>query len=1573
MPRKRKTTSVSPIRKPSTTPSAIWPNPPAPSSEQSMPQAMSNNNNEGLLSSMCDMFPNLDPTLVDMVLSEYKEVDVVMDYLLELSNAAKDEAMDSTEKSGFDTIVSTLGYNQGSEKSTLVEQAPDEPSHFEDICSDMTLTNDLDSLLDEALDRYSSQVSTENVCDSEQCYMAVAGASNNIEIPELVQATSNMDTSFPLQHSDKHDEDQTSMYLSSPSTDNKLSDDSCIKPTSEPTKESKVVMSDNDFLVALSKLSKDCLSPVASKDSEKVEKIEKSSVQKGRPISIVKSRTPANASSNGPRTNGPLLSQPMWNPLASPFYPVQSQLPRFLTPVVTSPLPWKLPAAGRGIGGLCLNPSVPACSWNINRVSYVPKNVEKPKPTVSPEPSPIQTTPPAPIIFPLNPKRITHFRVKVLMLLRGAPGSGKTTLARQILQHNPVGCILSTDDYFKKDGQYHYDPNCLGEAHAWNHKRAKEAFEKGISPIIIDNTNLQGWEMKPYVSLAVQHKYKVMFREPSTRWKFNPKELEKKNSHGVTREKISRMLEYYERSVGVCSILNLPKKEHKVVHGRERKLGDGDGQNSILPSDLKTDVTEGSFTGESENESVSDPDTAKYETFSDVAESRDCLISPGRDILSPGLSEASLEEENAYKEDNLTLDGLSLQPDERPELLNFVGDWPVEQTMNQRAPRNRKKGKANIMECSVMYETSAQHIDEKENCNKQGNETSKQDFLLPEFNEELDHSVDVEPVGNSELSQNSNQFSQTNILELEKEVPTLLESFQNDEDKPKREGQDDLKGVNESSEVLHGEEKVIENMQNTEISNQNNALLTCESTNKKPRQSKRNCRQCKLALTFRNSSFESKEDQSTCQAQETENSYVETSKCSQTEPHEFALAWRVEKNNMDISDSTKILTGRPERFETKLLDPNSNSQEAIPYRVMHDKSTLVEENELISLGDQDSLNILCKLFRSVSFDVLKDLFDRCNKDIVWATNLLLDSGEKFYREDDCDVEELKITEEITPAHLESCCHLDEDLEICEQTSKLYHKSYIPADGYIFSEQTEQVQTLAEKCDLINIVPLDIANDLRNIISSPITDEKKFNQSEVNHKTTVEIPPISASQASDLDEETLNISDLDFNTIVSSVLDADDSQEIYNPDTDRSLNINLQNEEDEKNTGYDKEDKMKKSNSGSLPKQSLHFDHLELSLTPELAFQLSELFGPVGIHPGSLTIDDCVVRIDLNLAKSIHKRWKESVMERDKQEILSYQLLFEANFQLDHYVAKEEPSASVNAFTQSQSVSEMLPFMDQWNTKTKKVSLRQIMSEEIAFQEQEDLKRSPLRKNCAEKLKEKQLFEMFPYIEQKLLMEFFMENNYSLEKTKQFMCSVLEADPVQNVTATDLKHSIIPASEKCKEIKKSKVDIDMLGQGAFQDFDYPDYDDFRAEAFLYRKKQQESFRKAEEAHNRGMNQVATYYAHQGYLYGQKMKEENHRAALQIFQRANEFLLPENILDLHGLHVDEAMKHFKQVLQDKMEEYKQNGGKPYLSVITGRGNHSQGGVARIKPAVIDYLTNHDFRFLEIRAGVLRVTLK
>ncbi|KAK1899518.1 NEDD4-binding protein 2-like 2 [Dissostichus eleginoides] len=97
----------------------------------------------------------------------------------------------------------------------------------------------------------------------------------------------------------------------------------------------------------------------------------------------------------------------------------------------------------------------------------------------------------------------------------------------QLLSTGPSGLILSTDDFFAHREGYNYEARLLGEAHDWNHNRTQDAMHDGRSPIIIDNTNAQAWEMKPYVKMALDRGYKVDFCEPDTSWKFDPFELEK--------------------------------------------------------------------------------------------------------------------------------------------------------------------------------------------------------------------------------------------------------------------------------------------------------------------------------------------------------------------------------------------------------------------------------------------------------------------------------------------------------------------------------------------------------------------------------------------------------------------------------------------------------------------------------------------------------------------------------------------------------------------------------------------------------------------------------------------------------------------------------------------------------------------------------------------------------------------------------------------------------------------------------------------------------------------------------------
>ncbi|XP_053314358.1 NEDD4-binding protein 2 isoform X2 [Spea bombifrons] len=1552
MPRKRKGLALSPLRKSLSSTSAGHTDPPSLSAVQSLPQAMSNNNNEGLLGSMCEMFSNLDPTLVEMVLSEYKEVEVVMDYLLELSTAAKMEAQAASgEKFGFDMIASFLDGDQENLNSEI-EEAPIMPNTTNDSQAgfgmDTELSKDLDSLLDEALDRYNLNN------EGDVLGLGEGDMFDCVDFQEQLQSTSPENISYPMQHTEREihppgdieREHQSSIHLDS--SENKIIDPATLENI----------------------------------------------------------------------TSASIKSQHHWNPLASSFYPAPSPSHRFITPVSAFPMTWPCSTGPREVTpDAHFAQNVPLCSWNTWKTRHFPPNQRNPdhlRPERQPNPGP-QT-------IPQNQKKNTQFVGKVLILLRGAPGSGKSTLARMFLQKNPGGVILSTDDFFSRDGPYRYDPSCLSEAHEWNQRRAKEAFENNVSPIIIDNTNLQGWEMKPYVSMAMKHKYKVTFREPDTWWKFKPKELERRNSHGVKRDKIARMLEHYER-VTVNSILNLsrPKMSEKADQGQTMTLTDKDGQkkttnvNSAENTQNETNLDSAppgisqTFVVPEVSKPLSEIITdakaepaSKTELSIEEAKTLNELAPAGEDICSGhimntfderSLSQMPVQEQMTIKDTFSCVEELSLLPNESLETVNFVGDWPVEQTMSQRAPRTRK------IRASKNHKQSVQLLGENgKNADQKHNDVIKEGPLQGQY-ENAGSGVGYQTETHNEMCISSLNMA-IGSLDVGSQTSTTSETLKGEIQASLNKEKSQEHVVDIISEVTEDVNEVSEDQQKAGIIDDKIAISLFKSE-RKPKQAKRNCRHCKLALTFTNccpSSPKADENPSTCQSPEAiEPIDSDPCKYSQTEPHEFALLWRIEKKNFNVLESTKVLIGKPDRFKSKQLD---STQENIPYRVMHHKSTFVEEDEIASLGDRDSLDILCKLFKSVPFDVLKDLFERCNEDVLWATNLLLDSGEKLHIEEDCQTEDSLKREESKPECLESCCLSD---EVLETPDNAHHGCAIMlnnSDDVPLAYNTklaEDHEILQECADLMNSVLQVVAdeknntsvfsvNNLKNIMKdySEITSEKNLEL-----ESSMEILPLQMRGTSDTELEKLELLDpLSDKETLSDILEPTDKKEVDAQEIELTYEsqheIDIQNKipsvvndvrEDSSDATKVLEDEGKTKKSELLSKESLKFDHLEFSLAPELAFQLSELFGPVGIDPGSLTIEDCVIHIDLNLAKAIHKRWKESIMERHRQEALSYQLIFEGSaptepFGLENLIHKDDTRINGNAFTNE--ASDLLPFMDQWNASTQKVSLRQIMSEEIALQAQEDLKRVSPRKNCAIKLKEKQLFERFPYVEQKLLMDIFKENNYSLEKTEQFMFSVLEADPVQNVMAQGVKQAAASTTDKSRE-KKSKGDKETIYEQYYQDFDSPEYDDFRAEAFLYRKKQQESYRKAAEAHSRGMKQVATYYAQQGHLYGEKVKEENHRAAVQIFQRTNEFLLPENILDLHGLHVDEAMKHFRQVLQEKMEEYKQNGGKSHLSVITGRGNHSQGGIPRIKLAVIDYLTNHNFRFLEIRPGVLSVTLK
>lgn len=124
--------------------------------------------------------------------------------------------------------------------------------------------------------------------------------------------------------------------------------------------------------------------------------------------------------------------------------------------------------------------------------------------------------------------------MRQLFLIRGLPGSGKSTFANKISKF-----VIEADMFFEKDGTYQYDREKLAEAHAWCKNRVKEAMINGFSPIVVSNTFVKRWEMQDYLNLAESNYYQVTEVTMSGTLR--------KSKHNVPDETIERMKLNWEK------------------------------------------------------------------------------------------------------------------------------------------------------------------------------------------------------------------------------------------------------------------------------------------------------------------------------------------------------------------------------------------------------------------------------------------------------------------------------------------------------------------------------------------------------------------------------------------------------------------------------------------------------------------------------------------------------------------------------------------------------------------------------------------------------------------------------------------------------------------------------------------------------------------------------------------------------------------------------------------------------------------------------------------------------------------
>lgn len=130
--------------------------------------------------------------------------------------------------------------------------------------------------------------------------------------------------------------------------------------------------------------------------------------------------------------------------------------------------------------------------------------------------------------------------MKTLHIIRGLPGSGKTTLAKTF------GRYFEADHYFEDGfGGYHWRPRELADAHLACARNCEACMRNGLSPVTVSNTFITLASMHEYEDMAKRYGYTVEVHDLFDAG-LTDMQLCHRNAHAVPLATIERMRRKYE-------------------------------------------------------------------------------------------------------------------------------------------------------------------------------------------------------------------------------------------------------------------------------------------------------------------------------------------------------------------------------------------------------------------------------------------------------------------------------------------------------------------------------------------------------------------------------------------------------------------------------------------------------------------------------------------------------------------------------------------------------------------------------------------------------------------------------------------------------------------------------------------------------------------------------------------------------------------------------------------------------------------------------------------------------------------
>jgi predicted kinase len=134
--------------------------------------------------------------------------------------------------------------------------------------------------------------------------------------------------------------------------------------------------------------------------------------------------------------------------------------------------------------------------------------------------------------------------MKLALILRGTPGSGKSTFVKFVKSTNKKSVIHAVDDLHRDDhGNFLWDEENAERLYTLNFANFVKSCASNEPIVVCDAINIEISDFQKYVDIAKQYDYKVYVVTPDLP---TPKESSKRNTHHTSAIQAKEMYQRWE-------------------------------------------------------------------------------------------------------------------------------------------------------------------------------------------------------------------------------------------------------------------------------------------------------------------------------------------------------------------------------------------------------------------------------------------------------------------------------------------------------------------------------------------------------------------------------------------------------------------------------------------------------------------------------------------------------------------------------------------------------------------------------------------------------------------------------------------------------------------------------------------------------------------------------------------------------------------------------------------------------------------------------------------------------------------